>query len=125
MYSWFGDSSGSRTRCQFIYRGQANGKGSALTRSIVGTNNFATVFFHDSVTDAEAEAGSFADLLGGEERIKDAVGMGDAVAVVAECHLDVIIFAVRGNIDTWAGYGFTDSIVGIIQDVEKYLLQLL
>ena len=42
------------------------------------------------------EAGAFADFLGGEEGIEDAVGVGDAVAVVAERDFDETVAA-----DAW------------------------
>src|SRR6266576_7010396 len=106
MYSWFGDSSGSGKRCQLIHGGQANRKGCALSTCVVRAKNLAAVFFHNSVTDTETEPGPFADLLGAKKRIEDAVGMADAVAVIAECHFDVVVIAASGNIDTRAGDGF-------------------
>src|SRR6476620_8993517 len=122
MYSWFGNSSGSRKRCQFIHGGQANGKGRALPAGVIRTKNFAAVFFHDSVTDAEAEAGPFSDLLGGEKRIEDAVRIGDAMAVVAECDFDIVLVAARGNIDARAVEGLTDGGIGVVAECETHML---
>ena len=42
------------------------------------------MLFHDSVTDAQSQAGPFSYLLGGEEWIEDTVRMGDTGAVVTE-----------------------------------------
>ena len=50
--------------------------------------NLASVLAHDSVADAQAQTGSLAHFLGGEERVENAIGVGDAVTVVAKCNLD-------------------------------------
>ena len=51
---------------------------------VVVAQDLAAVFAHDAIADAQAQAGSLAYFLGGEERIEDAVGIRDAGAVVAE-----------------------------------------
>ncbi len=68
--------------------GKADDEGGSLAIGVVVAENLASVLLHDAVADAEAEAGSLADLLGGEEGIENAIGMGDAVAVIAERNFD-------------------------------------
>ena len=67
--------------------GQADDKRGALPADIVVTENLASVLLHNAVADAQAEAGSFADFFGGEERVENLVGMRDSVAVVARTKL--------------------------------------
>ena len=54
--------------------GQADHKRSARPVRIVVTKNLATVLLQNAITNAQAEAGAFADFLGGEERVKNLVG---------------------------------------------------
>src|SRR6202011_3158639 len=82
------------------------------------------MFLDDAVADAQTEAGSLADLLGGEEGIENAVGMGDAVAIVAERDFHGIPGPGRRDLDARrAAYG-VHGVVGIVEDIEKDLLQL-
>ena len=48
------------------------------------------MFFHDSVTDTQAEAGAFSDLFSSKEWIEDAVGLADSRPVIAECDLNEV-----------------------------------
>ena len=68
--------------------GQADHESRALPTSVVVAENLAAVLVHNAVADAEAQTGSLADLFGGEEGIENAIGMGDAVTVVAERNFD-------------------------------------
>ena len=83
------------------------------------------MFLDDAITDAQAEAGAFADFFGGEEGIEDAVGVGDAVAVIAERDFHETVAAARGNLNAGAGHGFAHGVVSVVQDIEEDLLQLL
>jgi len=50
--------------------GKADDEGGALPVGIVVAENLASVLLHDAIADAEAEAGSLANLFGGEEGSK-------------------------------------------------------
>ena len=80
----FRDSGGGR----FGGDGDAHLEGAAMASFVVGAKDFAAVGADDAVTDAEAEAGSFGGLLGGEEGVEDALGIGDAGAVVGDGDFD-------------------------------------
>ncbi len=70
--------------------GKADDEGGSLPVGIVVAENFSPMLLHNAVADAEAEAGSLANLFGGEEGIEDAIGMGDAVAIVAKRDFDCV-----------------------------------
>src|SRR6266852_7927317 len=79
----------------------------------------------DAVADAQTKAGSFSDLLGGEKGIENAVRMGDAVAIVAERDFQSIAGLGRRDLDARrATYG-VHGVVGVVEDIEKDLLQLM
>ena len=104
--------------------GKADDEGGSLPVGIVVAENLAAVLLHDAVADAEAEAGSLADLLGGEEGIENAVGMGDAVAVVAERNFHGVAGFGGHDLDAGGAADFMNRVVGVVQDVEENLLQL-
>ena len=83
------------------------------------------MFFYDSVANAEAQSRSLTDLLGSEEGIKDAVRVFNAVAVVAEGNFDDVIPAGGPDLDARSSSSFAHRVVGIVQNVQKDLLQLL
>src|SRR5260370_16756477 len=124
MCSWFGNSSGRGKGRKFGYSRQPDCKGCALAVSIVRAEDFSSVFFHDSITNTQAEACTLTHLLRGKERIEDAVGLGDPVAVVPESHLHELIVAASGNLQTRPLYRLPHGVVGVVQDVKKHLLQL-
>ena len=64
--------------------GKADDEGGSLAIGVVVAENLASMLLHDAVADAQAEAGSLADLFGSEEGIENAIGMRNALAVVAE-----------------------------------------
>src|ERR1700720_818947 len=83
------------------------------------------MFLDDAVADAQTEAGSLSHLLGGEEGIENAVGMGDAVAIVAERDFHGIASLGRHDLDARrAAYG-VHGVVGVVEDIKKDLLQLM
>jgi len=84
--------------------------------------NLASMLLHDAVADAEAEAGSLANLFGGEEGIENLIGVGDAVAVIAEGDFHSIAGFGANDFDAGRTAHFVDGIVRIVQDVEKNLL---
>jgi hypothetical protein len=92
VYSCGHTQGGGVGRC-----GKADDEGGSLPVDVVVAENLASVLLHNAIADAEAKAGSLADLFGGEEGIENAIGVGNAVAVVAE-----------GNFDGIAGLGGHD-----------------
>jgi len=105
--------------------GKTDDEGGSLAIGIVMAKNLASVFLHDAVADAEAEAGSLADLFGGEERIENSVGMGNAVAVVAERNFNAVAGLGGHDFDACRPSDFMYCVVSVVQDVEEHLLQLM
>src|SRR5580692_2724586 len=104
-------------------------KGAARVAGIVPAENFSSMGAHDSVTDAESQASAFAYLFGREERIENPIGLGDSGAVVDERYLDGIDLGIDGAAGADGDFaviaGFLNGVVGVVQDVQKDLLQLL
>src|SRR4029077_18139483 len=86
--------------------------------------NFSPVLVHDPIADAQAQTGPFSHLLGGKERIEDALGVRDAVALVAKRDLDKTSDTGGHDLNTRGTGSFSHRIVSIIKNVEKHLLQL-
>ena len=87
--------------------------------------NLASVLFHDSIADAQTEAGSLSHLFGGEEGIENFIGMGNPVTVVAERNFDGISGLRAHDLDAGWAANFVHGIVSVVQDIEKNLLQLM
>src|SRR6266849_4330427 len=83
------------------------------------------MFADDSVADAQAEAGSLPYFLGSEEWIKDAVRIGNTVAVIAERDLDEILQACGHDFNTRQPAGLAYRVIGIVNNVKEDLLQLM
>src|SRR6266702_6992233 len=125
MCSWFGNSSSSGKGRKFGYSWQPDCKGCTLAVSIVRAEDFSSVFFHDSITDTQAEACALTHLLSSKEGIEDAVRLRDSVAVVPESHLYELLVAASGNLQTRPLYRLPHGVIRVVQDVKKHLLQLL
>jgi hypothetical protein len=104
--------------------GESNDKSGSVSVGIVVAENLSTVLLHDAIADAKTKSGSLADFLGGEEGIEDAVGLGDALAVVAEGDFDSIAGFRAHDFDAGGATDFMDCVVGVVQNVEKDLLKL-
>ncbi len=104
--------------------GKADDEGGSLAIGVVVAENLASMLLHDAVADAQAEAGSLADLFGSEEGIENAVGMRNALAVVAERNFDGIPRLGGHDFDAGGTAGFVHGVVGVVQNVQKNLLQL-
>src|ERR1700693_4099328 len=104
-------------------------KGAAGVAGIVPAENFSTMSAHDPVTDAKSQAGALAHLFGGEERVKNSVGLGDSGAVVDERYFYGIDFGIDGAAGAYGDFAviarFLNGVVGVVQDVQEDLLQLL
>src|SRR5581483_2690096 len=91
----------------------------------VMAGNLAPVLLNDAVTDAEAESGSLANFLGSKERVKNLVRMSDALAIVRERDFHEIFPADGGDLDAGRVPDFVHRVVGIIENIQEYLLQLM
>src|SRR6202035_3292373 len=101
-----------------------DGEGRTLAIRIVPAKNFPTMFFHDSIADTQAQARALADLLGGEERIKNAVRLTDSRTVVPESYFDVVILAGGCDLNARSLSLFPHRVISVVQNVQEYLLQL-
>ena len=80
---------------------------------------------HDSVANAQAQSRAFGGLFGGVKGIEDAFGIGDAGAVVADGHFDGFVRGAVSNRNVSALSGFLHRVVGVVQNIQEDLLQLL
>ena len=103
---------------------QADHKRGALSRDVVVAGNLAPMLFDDAVTDAEAESGTLSNFLGGKERVEYLVRMSDALAIIRECDFHEIFPADGRDLDAGRTPDFMDGIVGVIENIQEYLLQL-
>src|SRR5208337_1455362 len=91
---------------------------------VVVTNNFAAMFADNAIANTQAQSSTLADVFGGKERIKNTFGIGDADAVIAKRNLNECAGAGAHDLNAGGPRAFADRIVSIVQDVEKYLLEL-
>src|ERR1039458_2981488 len=110
--------------CRLGGHRKANDKNRSLRVKVVVTDKFACMFADNAVADAQAQARALADILGSKERIKNGSWIGDAGAVIAKGNLDECVGARAHDLNASGASGFTDSVVSVIQDIEKHLLQL-
>src|SRR5947209_13115254 len=94
------DSSNRGNGCEFAHGRKTDAERGAFAIRIVRAKNLATVFFHDSVADAQAQASSLANSLRREERIEYAFRLANSRTVVAERYFHVIIPADGRYLDT-------------------------
>src|SRR5216684_3691500 len=80
---------------------------------------------HNSVANAETQACAFADFFSCEEGIKNPLGMHDTSAVVANNDLAEAVALFGGDLDASWPAGFEHRIIGIVQNIEQDLLQLI
>src|SRR5208337_772388 len=110
--------------CRLGYYREADDKGGSFRVQVVVTNNFAAMFVDNAIANAEAQTSTLADVFGGEERIENTFGIGDAYAVIAKRNFRKCVGAGAYDLNAGGPRGFADSVVSVVQDVEKYLLQL-
>src|ERR1700685_1206167 len=108
----------------FFCDGQAHDEGGTVSIGIILRNDFAAMGLDDAVADAETEASAFADFLGGEKRIEDAVYLRDAGAVVAKHDFDFIAAIQRLNFYSAGAADFLHGVVGVVQNIQEDLLKL-
>src|SRR5882762_817556 len=120
LYDSRGDSLGGRLG----NGGQADDERRTFDAGVVVAQDLATMLPHDAIADTQAQASSLPHFLGGEERLEDAIGLGNALAIITEGDLYVGAEAGGHDLDTGGAASFPDRIVGVVHDVEKNLLQL-
>src|ERR1700733_2037744 len=64
-------------------------------------------------------------MFGGVERVENALRIDDARAIVDDVYFNAVIMMTGSNGDPSALAGLLDGIVGVIQNIQKNLLQLL
>ncbi len=88
------------------------------------THNLSAMFADNAIANTQAQTGTLANVLGGKERIKNTFGIGDAHAVIAKRNLDERAGAGAPDLNAGGPPGFANSVVSIVQYVEKHLLEL-
>src|SRR5579863_6901114 len=77
----------------------------------------------DAIDDAQAEAGAFADRLGGVEGIEDALRIAQARSSIRKLN-DQLITAPHGGDLQGASTGLVESVQCVFDDLDKNLKQL-
>src|SRR5712692_11950176 len=80
---------------------------------------------HDAVANAQPESGAFAGLLSGVKGIEDTLRISDSSSVVGNCHFNGITTQPRADGNAPTVSGLLDRIIGVIENVQENLLQLL
>src|ERR1700719_1420510 len=117
-----GDRGSGRFR---VRQRNADHKCAASACLIVPALNFAAVSADNTVADAQPQARSFARMFCGVERIENALRIDDANAVVSDVHFNGVVLMTGSNSDPAAFARFLNGVVGVIQNIQKNLLQLL
>src|ERR1700722_13892620 len=78
----------------------------------------------DPVADAQTQACSLANFLGGEKGIKNTVGVRYAWAVVPKFNLEVPVAVRRHDPNLSGAPCFANGVVSVIQNIQENLLQL-
>src|ERR1700682_1611171 len=99
-------------------------KGRSFRVKVVVTHNLSAMFTDDAIANTQAQTGTLADVLGGEERIKNTFGIDYAHTVIAKRNLDERVGAGAPDLNARGPRGFADGVVSVVQDVEKHLLEL-
>src|SRR5467141_2660508 len=110
--------------CRFGCHREADDKGRSFRVQVVVTHNLSAMFADNAIANTQAQTGTLANVLGGKERIKNTFGIGDAHAVIAKRNLDERAAAGAPDLNAGGPPGFADSVVSIVQYVEKHLLEL-
>src|ERR1700681_2486017 len=111
--------------CRLGCHREADDKSRSFRVQVVVTHNLSAMFADDAVTNTQAQTGTLADVLGGKERIKNTFGIVDSHTVIAKRNLDERAGAGAPDLNAGGPRGFADSVVSVVQDVEKHLLELM
>src|SRR5215467_939858 len=96
-----------------LHHGQANRECGPLRFPVVETDDLSAVLAHNPVADAQSQPSSFANLLGCEERIEDALGISDASSVIAKVNLDQARTGLGRDHDSSATPSLSHGIAGV------------
>src|ERR1700724_51746 len=77
---------------------------------------------YDAVTNAQAEPGAFAGLLGRVKRIKDALRVRDACTVIRDGDFDRFAVQPRADSDVATLPGFLHRVISVVENVQENLL---
>src|SRR5580765_3649328 len=80
---------------------------------------------HDAVANAQAEPGTLTSLLGGVKGIEDAFRVGDTGSIVRNGNFNGITAQPRADGDPPAVPGLLHRVIGVIENIQENLLQLL
>src|SRR5580658_10451191 len=104
--------------------GESQNKCTAHSIHIVPRRNLATMRVDDPVANAQTQPSSLADLFCCEEWIKNALGMCDSRTVILEKDLQMPVAARRRNFNSSGTLDLSHRIIGVVEDVQENLLQL-
>src|SRR5208282_4233125 len=82
------------------------------------------MFADNAVANTQAQTSALADVFGGEEGIKNLFGIGDAHAVIAKRNFNEWVGVGAPDLNAGGARAFADGVVGVVQNVEKHLLEL-
>src|SRR5689334_8140423 len=102
---------------------QANLENRATLGTIAG-NNISAMLFDDAVADAQPEAGSLPNALGGVEGVENLLGILNTGPRIMEFGADKLVFAVDLHLQHATGAALDHRIECIVDNVEKNLFQL-
>src|SRR5689334_7694684 len=120
LVSYSGSSSQHRL---YLYRNtQQKCRTAAII--IVEATNLAAVFTHDSVADAQPQSCSLAYFFCREKWIKNALDVLNTRPVITESHFYSLAAANSFHDHLPLASCLADRVVGVVENVQKYLLQL-
>ena len=93
--------------------------------SSIVRGNVASMFLHNAVTDAEPQPSPLAHALSGIEGIKNAFGILHAWPIIGELCANMAVLAKHADLEFAGASGFKNGINRIVDDVKKYLLDLM
>src|ERR1700721_2962161 len=91
---------------------------------IISSRDFSTVCPHDPVADAEAKSCALSNFLRREEWIENPFGLRNPRPIVADQNLELVCSLYRQHFDSSRPPRLLNRVIGVIQDIEEHLLQL-
>src|SRR5205807_4313351 len=104
---------------------QADAETCSRLANVVEAENLTLMLAHNPITNAEPQASSLPHFLGSKKRIKDALWETDAFAVIGKCNFRPIAGHPGLDLNPACASGIAHRIISIIQNIEKYLLDLM
>src|SRR4029077_12319016 len=110
---------------RFSCDGNSYDEGASLAVFVVAAEDFSPVGADDAIANAQAQARAFRGLFCGVEGIEDTLGVRHAGAVVGDGDFDVLFVSNGVNHNAAALSCILNGVIGVIQDIQEDLLQLL